>query len=107
MKYTPHPENLNDANECQDVRSSSRHVVDLQHSVHQVFQQVIEGSLELATSQTRQWEQSQELAMQLQEYLRSVKDRDIQAMFDVFGNINNQLVSLTAFNRSRKCSLQS
>ncbi|KAL8822151.1 MAG: hypothetical protein Q9191_007111, partial [Dirinaria sp. TL-2023a] len=76
-----------------DVRSSSRQVVDLQHAVRRVFQQVIEGSSELAASQARQWEQNQELATQLQESLGSVKDGEMQTVLGAFGNIRSQLHS--------------
>ena len=70
---------------------------DLHHNVRRVFQQIIEGSSEIATSQTKQWEQSQELATQLQLSLGSMKDGDMQAVLGAFDHIHSQLVSLTAF----------
>lgn len=64
-------------------------------NVGRVFQQVIKGSSELAATQTRQWEHTQELATQLQSSLGGMRDGEVQAILGAFGSIHNQLVLQT------------
>ena len=86
--------------ESQNVRQSNTEAVDLQKNVGRVFQQVVQGSSELAASQMRQWERSQDLASQLQESLGSIKDIEIHALLGAFGGIHDQLVSFVPMSRS-------
>lgn len=70
---------------------------DLQKNVGRVLQQVIEGSSDLATSQVKQWQQSQDLASNLQTSLESMRDTEVKALLGAFGGIHGQLVSLLPF----------
>lgn len=83
---------IHTTNSEQNLRQSNSDVTTLQKNVGRVFKQVVEGSSELAASQTKNWEQSQDLATRLQESLGSMRDIEIRALVDTFGGIQGQLV---------------
>lgn len=76
----------------QNLRKANVEAMDLQENVGRVFQKVVEGSSELAASQVRQWQQSDELAATLQKSLGSMRDTEVQALLGAFGSINGNLV---------------
>jgi len=76
----------------QNIRKSNIEAMDLQENIGRVFQKVVEGSSELAASQVRQWQQSEELAATLQKSLGSMRDTEVQALLGAFGSINGHLV---------------
>ena len=84
----------------QNLRQSSTEATVLQEKVGRVFQEVVEGSSELAASQTRQWEQSQDLAMRLQTSLGTMRDTEIQGLLGAFDGIQGQLVGCSSVSES-------
>lgn len=83
----------------QNVRKSNAEVVNLQENVGRVFQKVVQGSSELAASQVRQWQQSEEVAATLQKSLGSMRDTEVQALLSAFGSINGHLVGSVLWSR--------
>ena len=79
-------------NICKNVRKANVDSVDLQRNVGKVFQQVVEGSAELAAFQTQHADRSQELAVELQGSLQNMRDQEINAMLSLFHGIHSQLV---------------
>jgi len=84
----------NTASMSQNVRKANADSVDLQKNVERIFQQVVEGSAELAATQTQQWDQSHELATELQGSLQNLRDTELNALLGMFYSIHNQLVSV-------------
>ena len=80
----------------QNLRQSNTEATALQKKVGRVFQEVVEGSSKLAASQTRQWEQSQDLAMRLQTSLGTMRDTEIQELLGAFDGIQGQLVGCSS-----------
>jgi len=76
----------------QNIRKSNIEAMDLQENVGRVFQKVVEGSSELAASQLRQWQQSEDFVSTLQKSLGSMRDTEVQALLGAFGSINGYLV---------------
>jgi len=76
----------------QNIRKSNIEAMDLQENVGRVFQKVVEGSSELAASQVRQWQQSEDLVSTLQKSLGSMRDTEVQALLGAFGSMNGHLV---------------
>lgn len=54
---------------------------------------MVQGSSELATSQTRDWNLNRGLAADLQNSLENMRSTEVHALFDVIESIHNQLVS--------------
>lgn len=92
MKCAPELQGPCAANGVQNVRKSNIEAVNTQDNIARVFQQVIKGNSELAATQTRHWERSQDLATQLQVSLGEMKDGEVQTILGAFGSIQNQLV---------------
>ena len=67
--------------------------MDLKKNVGRVFQQAVSGSAELAASQTKQWQTSQDLATKLEVSLGSLRDTEIRDLLGAFGNMHSELVS--------------
>ena len=79
----------------QELRKSNEDVSDLNRNIGRAFQQVSESSSELAASQTHQAAMNRELALKLQDSLKSIQGQEINAIMGAFSQIHNQLVSLT------------
>ena len=77
---------------CKNVRKANIDSVDLQRNVGKVFQQVVEGSGELAAFQTQHVDRSREMAIELQNSLQKMRDQEINAMLSLFHGIHSQLV---------------
>lgn len=67
--------------------------VNLQKNVGKIFQQVVEGSAEIAATQTQQWDQSQELAAQVQGSLQDIREAELNALLGAVYGIHQELVS--------------
>ena len=74
------------------VRKINNDSAYISFNISRVFQQVVQGSSELAATQTRQWDVSRGLAVQLQNSLKSMKSNEISALMGTFGDIHDQLV---------------
>lgn len=57
-----------------------------------VFQQVVEGGAELAATQTQQWDDSRELANQLQGSLQNMKNAEVNALLRAIHSMHYQIV---------------
>jgi len=64
----------------------------LRKNVGKVFQQVIEGGAELAATQTQQWDNSRELANQLQGSLQNMKNAEVNALLSAIHSMHYQIV---------------
>lgn len=78
--------------EIQNLRQSNTEAADLQKNVAKIFQQVVAGSSELASSQMDQWEQSRDVASRLQDSLGSMRNVEVNALLSAFGGIHGELV---------------
>lgn len=67
--------------------------VNLQKNVGKIFQQVVEGSAEIAATQTQQWDQSRELAAQVQGSLQDIREAELNALLGAVYGIHQELVS--------------
>ena len=85
----------------ENVQQSNAEAVDLQKNIRKVFQQVAQGSSEMAATQTKQWDLSRGLATELQSSLASMRADDVHALLGAFGAIHNQLV--TTDDPQEKC----
>ncbi len=79
-------------NICKNVRKANVDSIDLQKNVGKVFQQVVEGSVEVAAFQTQHADRSREMAVELQGSLQNMRDQEINAMLSIFHGIHSQLV---------------
>ena len=79
-------------NICKNVRKANDDSIDLQRNVGKVFQQVAEGSAELAAVQTLHADHSREMAIELQGSLQNMRDQEVNAMLSLFHGIHSQLV---------------
>lgn len=77
----------------QNVHRSNHEAVDLEKNVGKVFQRVVAGSSELAASQTRHWEFSRSVAVDLQNTLETMRGHEVSALVEAFGTIHNELAS--------------
>lgn len=77
----------------QNVLKASADSVDLQKNVGKIFQHVVEGSAELAATQTQQWDQSRELAAQVQGSLQGIREAEVDALLGAVYDIHLELVS--------------
>lgn len=89
-------------NVFKNVRKANVDSVDLQGNVGKVFQQVIEGSAELAAFQTQHADRSREVAIELQGSLQNMRDQEINAMLGLFHGIHSQLVRDSSTSLLRK-----
>ena len=89
-------------NNCKNVRKANFDSVDLQKNMGKVFQQVVEGSGELATFQTEHADRSREMARELQGSLQNMRDQEINSMLSLFHGIHSQLVRDTSTSLLRK-----
>ena len=76
-----------------NVHKSNDEAVDLEKNIRKVFQRVVEGSSELAASQTRQWEVSRSVAVDFQNTLETMRGHEVNALVQAFGTIHNELAS--------------
>lgn len=67
--------------------------MDLRKNVGKVFQQVVEGGAQLAATQTQQWDQSRELANELQGSLQNMKNAEVSALLNAIHSMHYQIVS--------------
>ena len=67
--------------------------MNLRNTVGEVFKQVVDQGSELTAVQTKQWDQSHEMANQLQGSLQDIKDREIGALVLAVYGMREQLVS--------------
>ena len=81
------------ADRVKNVQQSDAEVIDLQRNIRKVFQQVVQGSSEMAAIQTKQWDLSRGLATDLQSSLESMREGEVDALLGAFGAIHTQLVS--------------
>lgn len=58
-----------------------------------VFQEVVEGGAEIAATQTRQWDKSQELAHELQGSLQNMRNTEVSALLSAIHSMHHQIVS--------------
>ncbi|MCJ1243558.1 hypothetical protein MMC30_000755 [Trapelia coarctata] len=92
----------------QTLRQSNTDALDLNKNIAKVFQQVVQGSSELAASQTKQWDVSRELAVQVQTALQEMQGDQIATLIGAFGSIQNQLQTtndLMSMMHSRQTAL--
>ena len=89
-------------NICKNVRKANVDSVDLQINVGKIFQQVVEGSGELAAFQTQHADRSGEMARELQGSLQNMRDQEINAMLSLFHGIHGQLVRGASTDLLRK-----
>ncbi len=75
------------------MQHSNAEVINLQRNIGKVFQQVAQGSSELAAIQTKQWDLSRGLATDLQSSLESMREGEVDALLGAFGAFHSQLVS--------------
>jgi len=75
------------------VQQSNAEAINLQKNIGRVFQQVAQGSSELAAIQLTQWDLNRGLATELQSSLESMREDQVQSLLGAFGVIHTQLVS--------------
>lgn len=75
------------------MQQSNAVASDLQKNIGRVFQQVAQGSSELAAIQSAQWDLNRGLATELQSSLESMREDQVQSLLGAFGVIHTQLVS--------------
>ena len=80
-------------NRSKNVHKSNDAVVGMEKNIGKVFQRVVEGSSELAASQTRDWEVSRSVAVDLQNTLEKMRGHEVNALVQAFGTIHNELAS--------------
>ncbi len=98
---------LNTAGVSQNVRQANTDSMDLQKNIGKVFQQVVEGGAELAATQTQQWDQSRELATELQGSLQNLRESEVSALLGVFHSIHEQLASAgVSMNGGKRTNLR-
>ena len=76
-----------------NVQQSNAEAIDLQKNIAKAFQQVAQGSSELAAIQTKQWDVSRGVATELQTSLQSMRDDEVHELLGAFGAIHTQLVN--------------
>ncbi|KAL8839196.1 MAG: hypothetical protein Q9170_001845 [Blastenia crenularia] len=87
---------LNDVRrEASDVeetlRSSTAEAKELKSNVGRVFQQAVEGSAELATTQAKSWDTALSSTAELRQSLQSLREQEINSMLGAFDNMSSQL----------------
>ena len=82
-----------DTDKTKNVRKSNDDVLDLEKTIGKVFQRVVEGSAELASSQTQHWEVSRSVAVDLQNTLEAMRGHEVDALVQAFGTIRSELAS--------------
>ena len=75
-----------------NMQQSNAQAIDLQKNIGKAFQQVAQGSSELAALQTKQWDLSRGLATDLQSSLETMREDEVHALLGAFGAIHNELV---------------
>lgn len=68
-------------------------MMNLNRSIGRIFQQVLQGSSEMAASQTREWEISQGAAVELRDTLDTMRIENVDALLGAVSDIHRQLVS--------------
>ncbi|KAL8867390.1 MAG: hypothetical protein Q9174_005696, partial [Haloplaca sp. 1 TL-2023] len=82
-----------DAQEVQKVlRSSAAKAGNLQANLGRVFQQAVEGSAELAASQTSLWDATSSSATELQNSLQDLKEQQVHTLVGALDNMHSQLM---------------
>ncbi|KAL9117451.1 MAG: hypothetical protein Q9187_006010 [Circinaria calcarea] len=75
----------------QIIRKSNDDAIGLNKSIGKVFQQVLQGSSEIAASQTREWEISQGAAVELRNTLDTMRIQNVDVLLSAFGDLHRQL----------------
>ncbi|KAL8958291.1 MAG: hypothetical protein Q9193_004621 [Seirophora villosa] len=73
------------------LRSSTKEAEELKSNIARVFQQAVEGSAELAATQSRHWEATSSSAVDLRDSLHNLRDQEVNSLLGAFGSIHNQL----------------
>ena len=81
---------------AQNIRDSNSKVVDLQKNVGKVFQEVLSGSSQLASSQLRDWEVNRALATEVRSSLETIRGTEVDALLQTLGSIHRDLVRTVA-----------
>ncbi|KAI4185902.1 MAG: hypothetical protein L6R41_003839 [Letrouitia leprolyta] len=75
------------------LRSSAAKANNLRSNIGKVFQQAVEGSVELAATQAKQWDTASASAAELQDSLQSLREQEVHSLLGAFDSINTQIVS--------------
>ena len=81
------------ADKIKNVHKANSDSKDLRENVDKVFQQVAESGTELVATQTKQWDRSQEMAIQLHGSLRDIREGEVGALVNAIYGMRDQLVS--------------
>ncbi|KAL8954233.1 MAG: hypothetical protein Q9183_007252, partial [Haloplaca sp. 2 TL-2023] len=76
----------------QVLRSSAVEAGNLQASLGEVFQQAVEGSAELAASQTSLWDATSSSTAELQNSLQDLKKQQVHTLVGALDNMHTQLM---------------
>ncbi|MCJ1319928.1 hypothetical protein MMC15_005264 [Xylographa vitiligo] len=75
------------------LQKTNNDAVNLDQTVGEVFRQVTQGASDLTEAQTKQWDDSQSVAIRLQTSLESISSQTIHELLGTLGNIQNELQS--------------
>ena len=82
---------------CQNIHQASTGANGLEKNMRDLFQQAAKGGAELASKQTKQWDQSRGLAKQLQNTLRNIRNDEVDALLRTVYGMREELVSNPCF----------
>ena len=74
------------------MQEATQRSSDLDQNIRRVFQVAVEGSAELASIQTQQFDTSKALALDLHQSLDRMRTVEVQDLVAVIGQISGQLV---------------
>ena len=80
-------------NHRQKIHKSNDEIMDLQRNIGRLFQQAVSGNAELAASQTKQWQTSQDLATRLERSLKSLRETELRGLLSALNIMHTELVS--------------
>lgn len=78
-----------------NLRQANTDSIDLQRNMGKVLRQVLEGGAELAATQIQQWDESRELATEIQGSLRSFRETEVNALIGLLHGMHDQLVRIS------------
>ncbi|KAL8905294.1 MAG: hypothetical protein Q9207_002727 [Kuettlingeria erythrocarpa] len=73
------------------LQSSTAEVKELKSNIGKVFQQTVEGSAELAATQSKQWDATLSSSLELRDALQSLREQEVHSLLGAFDSIHNQL----------------
>ncbi|KAL8732581.1 MAG: hypothetical protein Q9181_003896 [Wetmoreana brouardii] len=73
------------------LQSSATEAKALQSNIGRVFQQVLEGSAELAATQASQWDATSSSTAELRSSLQGMREHDVGSLLGAFDSIHGQL----------------